>query len=102
MTGQIKRLKIKRHFERIPILLIAIVFSMAITSQILVPVLKKVKKAQENMKVLEKSIAKVTDKSAMTERRKDNFVLTPPRLEKDTFLHYLKATKEWGEYLERY
>ena len=101
MNGQMNKLKIKQRYEKITILLIAIIFSVTITGRVLVPVLKKVQKANDNLKVVEKSIAKVTDKSGLIEKTEDGSVLTPPKLEKETFLNYLKATKEWEEYLDK-
>lgn len=101
MNGQTIKLKIKRRYEKISVLLIAIVFSVTLTARILVPVLKKLRKAQENLKVVEKSIVKVQQKSAMIEKTEDNSVLTPPKVEKETFVHYVKAVREWGEYLDK-
>jgi hypothetical protein len=98
MNGQTIKLKINRRYEKISILLIAIVFSVTVTARILVPVLKKV---QESVKVQKGSTLKVTEKSAMIEKTEDNFVLTPPRVEKETFIHYVKATREWGECLDK-
>jgi hypothetical protein len=97
MKGQTLKLKINRRYEKISILLMAIVFSVIVTARILVPVLKK---AQESMKVQKKLTLKVTEKSAMIERAQDNSNLNPPKVEKETFVHYVKAIREWGECLD--
>ncbi|MGA1842333.1 MAG: hypothetical protein ACMUIU_17080 [bacterium] len=96
MTERILKLKLNRCYEKISILLVAILFSVILTARILVPVLKK---AQESLKVQEKLTLQVTEKSAMIEKTEDNFGLKPPTAEKETFIHYVNCIRGWGKSL---
>ena len=98
MTEQMLKLKLNRRYEKISVLLIAILFSAILTARILVPVLKK---AQESLKVQEKLTLQVIEKSATIEKTEDNYNLKPPTAEKETFIHYVNSVRGWGENLDK-